>query len=317
MISKTEARERITKLRHEIQRYRHSRLTLNKELISPEAEDALKKELFDLEAEFPEFVTPDSPTQRVGGKPLAKFQKVKHETPMLSFNDAFREDDMRAWFERLENYLGGAAIGKRKKDDHAPAYYCELKIDGLAIELTYENGILVSGSTRGDGLVGEDVTQNLKTIEAIPLKILEPDEIENNLKQLGLSAHRYTLNPRKLIVRGEAFITKGEFAAVNRAQAKQGLKTYANPRNIAAGSIRQLDPKVTAKRRLDSFQYDIVTDIGQTTHEEEHLLLRAFGFKTNPNNHPAKTLEDIFQFRDEWEEKGKSSITRSTASSLS
>lgn len=297
-MTKAEARERILKLRREINKYRHSRLTLGKELISPEAEDTLKKELADLETEFPELITPDSPSQRVGGKPLAKFEKVRHETPMISFNDAFSEDDMHAWLTRLENYLG-----KKVASVHAPAFYCELKIDGLAVELIYENGMFVQGATRGDGLIGEDITENLKTIEAIPLRILPPDEVQKNLKHLGLQPKTYTLNPRRLVIRGEAFITRKEFEAVNREQAKLGLKTYANPRNIAAGSIRQLDPKVTAKRRLDSFQYDIVTDIGQTAHEEEHLLLEAFGFRTNPHNRHAKDLREVFVFREEWATK--------------
>ena len=164
------------------------------------------------------------------------------------------------------------------------SFYCELKIDGLAIELEYENGIFVRGSTRGDGLIGEDVTQNLRTVEAIPLRFLDREEVEKNLRSEGLDPAKYHLNARRLIVRGEVFLTKKEFAKMNREQEKKGEKPYANPRNIAAGSVRQLDPAVTASRRLDSFQYDIVTDIGQTYHEEEHLILKAFGFKTNPNN---------------------------------
>ena len=168
-MNKPEAKERIEKLKREINRYRHSYHVLNKSLISDEALDSLKKELFDLEERFPEFITPDSPTQRVAGKPQKQFVKVRHETSMLSFNDAFSEEDMRDWQERVENYLG------RKIESD---FYCELKIDGLAIELVYENGVLVQGSTRGDGAIGEDVTQNLKTIEAIPLKL----EIRNPKK---------------------------------------------------------------------------------------------------------------------------------------
>src|SRR3990167_5121434 len=145
--------KRVEKLRQEIERYRHSRLVLNKELVSPEIEDSLKKELFDLENQYPELTPPDSPTQRVGGKPLKQFKKIRHEMPMLSFNDAFSEEDVNAWFTRMENYLG-----RRVK----PEFYLELKIDGLAAELIYEDGFLVQGSTRGDGIMGEDVTQNLK-----------------------------------------------------------------------------------------------------------------------------------------------------------
>ena len=197
--------KRIEKLRREIERYRYSRLVLNKELISPEIEDSLKKELFDLENQYPELITPDSPTQRVGGKPLKQFRKVRHEVPMLSFNDAFSEEDIGAWFERISNYLG-----RRVK----PEFYLELKIDGLAVELIYEAGVLVEGSTRGDGTTGEDVTQNLKTIEAIPLK-LEVGSKKNEVKI-----------PKRLVVRGEVYLTKKEFERINKEQEKKGLKPY-------------------------------------------------------------------------------------------
>jgi DNA ligase (NAD+) len=297
-MDKETAQQRVAKLRKEIDRYRYAYHVLDESLISDDALDSLKKELFDLETEFPELVTPDSPTQRVAGKPLKEFAKVKHVERMTSFNDAFSEEDMRAWLERLENYLKSPIANRQSPI--AP-FYCELKIDGLAIELEYEDGVFVRGSTRGDGLVGEDVTQNLRTVEAIPLRLFERDEFEKNLKTVGLNPKKYHF-PERFIVRGEVFITKKIFAAVNREQEKKGLKPYANPRNIAAGSIRQLDPKVTASRHLDSFQYDIVTDIGQTYHEEEHLMLKALGFKTNPNNRSAKNMAEIFTFRDHWAE---------------
>ncbi len=279
-MNKTEARERIEKLKKEIEKYRYAYHVLDQSLISDAALDSLKKELFDLEQEFPELITSDSPTQRVGGEPLKAFKRVTHETRMLSFNDAFSEEDMRAWQERLENYLG------RKVNAGDETFYCELKIDGLAIELVYEDGVLVLGSTRGDGNVGEDVTQNLKTIEAIPLQL----KAENEKLKI----------PKRLIVRGEVFLTTKEFNRMNKEQEKMGGKIYANPRNVAAGSIRQLDPKITASRRLDSFQYAIVTDLGQKTHEEEHELLKKFGFKINPHNRAAATLEDVFRFREHW-----------------
>ncbi len=297
-MNKTEARERVAHLKKLIAKYRSSRLSFDKELISPEAEDALKKELFDLEMEFPEFVTPDSPTQRVGGAPLRKFIKVRHGERMTSFNDAFSEEDMRAWLKRLEDYLGESIAPDSKIQ--IPAFYCELKIDGLAIELEYHNGILFRASTRGDGLIGEDVTQNIRTIEAVPLRILPPEEIAANLKKYLLDPASYNLNPSRLVIRGEIFLSQKEFKRINEEQVAAGLKSYANPRNVAAGSVRQLDPKITASRRLDSFQYDIVTDIGQKAPEEEHLLLAAMGFKTNPNNRSARNLEDIFAFRNHW-----------------
>jgi len=299
-MNKPQAKERIEKLKREINRYREARLTENKELISPEAEDTLKKELFDLETEFPDLITPDSPTQRVAGKPLKEFSKVKHEVRMTSLNDAFSEEDVKAWVERLENFLGqplaAASVSKE------PLFYCELKIDGLAVELEYENGVFVRGSTRGDGLIGEDVTQNLKTVEAIPLKLLPREEIERNLKRVKLDPRAYNLNARRLVVRGEVFLTVKEFKNINKEQIKKGLKEYANPRNVAAGSIRQLDPAITASRNLHSFQYDLVTDIGQVAHEEEHLLLAAMGFNINLNNKHAKDLCEVFRFRDYWAE---------------
>lgn len=275
-MDKREAKSRVDKLRKEINKYRYAYHVLDKSLISDEALDSLKKELFDLETRYADLITPDSPTQRVGGGPLKEFKKVRHDAPMLSFNDAFSREDVLAWLERLENYVGR----KVKKE-----FYLELKIDGLAIELIYENGILALGATRGDGQIGEDVTQNIKTVEAIPLSLdMGNAKIEP---------------PTKLIIRGEVFITKKEFERINNEQI--GGRTYANPRNIAAGSIRQFDPKITAGRRLDSFSYDIVGDFGMKKHSEEHERLREWGFKTNPNNKRATSIEEIFEFRDYWE----------------
>ncbi len=282
MNEKQKAKERIEKLKTSINKYRYSYHVLGRDDISAEALDSLKKELFDLEQKFPELITPDSPTQRVGGEPLKAFKKVTHVVPMLSFNDAFSEGDMRDWLERLENYLG-----RKLGDIKEPLFYCELKIDGLAIELVYENGVLVEASTRGNRLVGEEITHNVKTIESIPLT-LEPEKGEKI--------------PKKLIVRGEVFITKKEFDRVNKEQEKKGGLVYANPRNFASGSIRQLDPKITASRKLDSFQYDIVQGAETTYHEKTHDILRKFGFKTNSHNASAKKLEEVFEFRNYWEE---------------
>jgi DNA ligase (NAD+) len=297
-MDKRQAEERVRKLRTEINKYRYAYHVLDKELISPDALDSLKKELFDLEQRFPELVTPDSPTQRVGGKPLKSFLKVRHEKPMLSFNDAFSPEDMADWRQRLTDFLGYDVETRVEKDQ--PVYYCELKIDGLAIELIYENGLFVQGATRGDGFIGEDVTQNLRTIEAIPLKFSPPDEAARNLREVGLDPKSFNLAPKHLIVRGEVFTTLKEFERLNREQKKKGEKEYANPRNIAAGSIRQLDPKVTAARKLDSFQYSIVTDLGQKRHEEEHLILKALGFKTNPHNRGVRTFKEVMNFREYW-----------------
>ncbi|MBI2057706.1 MAG: NAD-dependent DNA ligase LigA [Candidatus Yanofskybacteria bacterium] len=270
-----EAKNRIEKLKVLINKYRYSRLVLDKLLAEESVEDSLKKELFDLEQEFPELTTSDSPTQRVGGKPLKEFSKFAHPERMLSFNDAFGEKDMQDWEEKLKR-LDPSAVEN--------GFYCELKIDGLAIELIYENLFFKTGATRGDGLTGEDVTQNLKTVEAIPLSMQNTKEI-----------------PDITVVRGEVFITKKEFARINREQAKSGESVYANPRNLAAGSVRQLDPKVTAGRKMDSFAYALITDFGQKTHEDEHRILKELGFKTNPHNKFCRNLAEVQEFRDYWE----------------
>lgn len=278
-MNKQEVKTRIEKLKKLIDHHRYLYHVEDRQEISDAALDSLKKELFDLEQEFPEFVVPDSPTQRVGGKPLEKFGKTEHRQPMLSLNDAFSRKDMESWLERISKLL--APEEKEKLE-----FFCELKIDGLAIELVYENGILKTGSTRGDGLVGENVTQNLKTIEAIPLK-LEVKDVRYKVKDVT-------------VVRGEVFCSKKEFERVNKEQAKKGLAPFANPRNMAAGSVRQLDPKITASRRLDSFAYDLI-DTDQKTHEEKHEILRGLGFKTNFHNKPATRLKDIFKLHDYWE----------------
>jgi DNA ligase (NAD+) len=275
---KSEARARIQKLRAAIEKYRYAYHVEDTSLIEDDALDSLKHELAELERLFPELITPDSPTQRVAGEPLTAFKKVPHETPMMSLNDIFSEEEVRAWFTRLKNFL------KRPLKEE---FYCELKLDGLAVELVYEEGVFVEGSTRGNGLVGEDVTQNLKTVEAIPLTI--------NTSFLPAQARE------RLVVRGEVFLTKREFARINREQEKAGGKTYANPRNVAAGAVRQLDSRVTASRKLDSYAYDIVTDLGIKTHEEEHEALKKMGFKTNPNNKLAHSLEEVVAFRNYWE----------------
>ncbi|MGD0577094.1 MAG: NAD-dependent DNA ligase LigA, partial [Candidatus Staskawiczbacteria bacterium] len=194
---------------------------------------------------------------------------------MLSFNDAFSKEDMEDWQERFMKLLPG---NEKNKVD----FYSELKIDGLAIELIYKDGILQTGSTRGDGNIGEDITQNLKTVEAIPLAISDK---------------------REIIVRGEVFITKKEFHRINKEQKEKGLAVYANPRNIAAGSVRQLDPKITASRKLDSFAYELLTDLGQKTHEDKHKILHELGFKTNKHNKYCKNLEEVLHFREYWKKE--------------
>jgi len=296
-MAKQDVADRIKKLKKEINHHRYLYHVLDRQEISDFALDALKKELSDLEKKYPEFMTPDSPTQRVGGKPLAKFEKFRHSSPMLSFNDAFSKEDMDDWEQRIKKLI---------TRDLEINYYCELKIDGLAIEVVYRNGNFLAGATRGDGKVGENVTQNLKTVDAIPLKLREKSEIISDLKKEGLFQVAKNLEkkwPETITVRGEVFIHKHEFERTNKERQKTGQSIFANPRNMAAGSIRQLDPKITSERKLDSFAYDLINDFGQKTHEEKHKILKIFGFKTNPNNKFCKELQAVFSFHNVWQKK--------------
>ncbi len=273
-MNKSEAKNRIDKLKKVIDYHRHLYHVLDKQEISDAALDSLKKELFDLEQKYPDFITADSPTQRIGGQPLKEFKKVQHREKMLSLNDVFSKDDFYDWHQRISKLL---TEEERRNLD----FYCELKIDGLAIEIEYENGIFLRGSTRGDGLIGEDITQNLKTVEAIPL---------------SLQTTHYKLLTTNLVVRGEVFISKKEFERQNKVLKEKGLAEYANPRNIAAGSVRQLDPKITASRHLDSFAYDIIGASTIKTHQERHKVLKELGFKINSHNQYCKSIEEVFNF---------------------
>jgi len=291
-----QAKERIEKLKAIINEARYAYHVLNQDLYPPEVLDSLKKELFDLEQKFPQFITPDSPTQRIGGEPLKEFPKVRHKVPMLSFNDAFSEEDLKNWQERNLKLLS---------PNVKLEYFCELKIDGLAIKLVYKNGVLETGATRGDGYLGEDVTQNVKTIESIPLSLLAVEKIIDNLKKEGLEETiKYFANgyPEEIEVRGEVFMHLKDFNELNKEREKNGEPTFANPRNAAAGSLRQLDPKITAQRKLDSFAYALITNLGQKTHQQEHLILKCLGFKTNPNTKICQSLKEVVEFRNYWEE---------------
>lgn len=275
-LSKKEAEARIEKLRAEIDKIRYHYHVLD-ELIVPEGvKDSLQHELSELEEQYPELITPDSPTQRVGGKSLEKFAKVEHKTPMLSLNDAFDLEELKKWEERISKLVPGEKLD----------YFAELKIDGFAISLVYENGVFVEGSTRGDGVTGENVTSNLKTIESIPLK---------------LAASCQPLATR-IEVRGEVYLSKKEFERINAEQAEKGLPTYANPRNLGAGSIRQLDPKLAASRKLDTYIYELTTDLGQKTHEEEHKILAELGFKTSKEVKYCPDIDCVEEVFEHWAE---------------
>jgi len=293
------AKLRIEKLKKVINYHRYLYHVLDKQEISESALDSLKKELFDLEQKYPEFRTQDSPTQRVGGEPLKEFKKTRHPQPMLSFNDAFSESDMKDWEQKIKKLLNREEVEKLD-------YFSELKFDGLAIELIYIASFLKTGSTRGDGIQGEDVTQNLKTIESIPLRLRSEKEVVNDLEKEGLKEIASFIKKnglKEVVVRGEALISKKEFERINKIQEKKKLTKYANPRNIAAGSIRQLNPRVTASRNLVAYFYDLISGLGQKNHQEEHKILKILGFKTHQGTKYCKNLEEVFRFHRFWQGK--------------
>ena len=275
-MNKAEAKARIEKLRTEVERYRYLYHVLDRQEISDAALDSLKHELAQLEEQFPELVTPDSPTQRVAGEPLPAFKKVKHAVAQWSFNDAFSEEEIRAWDKRVRE-------GLEKADVRGPVrYVCELKIDGLHTVCTYENGLLKVAATRGDGAVGENVTHNVKTIESVPLRLREPASV---------------------IVEGEVWMSKDALLELNKKRKKAGEPAFANPRNAAAGAIRQLDPKIAAARKLDMIFYELSDGEQVKTQAEELERLHALGFKTDRHWKRADSIDDVIHFWKHWQEK--------------
>jgi DNA ligase (NAD+) len=270
--------ERLSKLKEAIEKYRYEYHVLDKASISEEALDSLKHELVEIETQYPELVTPDSPSQRVAGKPLPQFTKVRHEVPQWSFNDAFSPEEMQEFDARVKRFMTQQGISNPK-----PTYTCEHKIDGLKVVLTYEKGALKQAATRGDGTVGEDVTDNVRTIESVPLALRKPVDI---------------------IVEGEVWMAKSTLERLNKEQEKKGLPPFANPRNLAAGSIRQLDPKMTAARKLDVFIYDVArySDFPATQREELEFL-KSLGFKVNKNYKHCKDMDEVIAYWREWQDK--------------
>ncbi|MFY9313062.1 MAG: NAD-dependent DNA ligase LigA [Tepidanaerobacteraceae bacterium] len=269
---------RIKELRELINHHNYLYYVLDNPQISDAEYDKLMRELIDLESQFPELVTPDSPTQRIGGEPLPAFERVTHREAMISLADAFNEGELRDFHRRVV-----AAVGEQVE------YVVELKIDGLAISLTYENGILVTAATRGDGTVGEDVTQNVKTIKSVPLRLnLPPDK-----------------TPPLIEVRGEIYIPKEDFLKLNQEREDMELPTFANPRNAAAGSIRQLDPKIAAQRPLSTFMYGIGyrEGIEFESHYEVLEFYKTCGFRVNPYIKLFKSFDDVVAYCMSWREK--------------
>ncbi|GAB6138124.1 NAD-dependent DNA ligase LigA [Halanaerobaculum tunisiense] len=266
----TDIKQQIEDLRDRIRQHNYYYFVLDEPQISDQEYDQLMQDLKELEAEHPELVTPDSPTQRVGGKPIDEFSKVEHEVPLLSLDKAFSAAELREFARRV-------------REDWAAEleYIVELKIDGLSASLTYEAGQFVQGATRGNGDVGEDVTHNLKTIKSIPLKLDQQLDLE---------------------VRGEVFMPQDAFLDLNKRQEEAGEKSFANPRNAAAGSLRQLDPSVVADRPLDIFVYDSAYVEGEefATHQEKLDYLAQLGFKVNPQRKVCSTIEEVIAYCERW-----------------
>lgn len=284
-MDKNAAKNRIEKLRAEVDRHRQLYHMNDAPEISDEAYDSLFHELVALETKYPEFASTTSPTVRVGGAPLEKFRKVRHTSRQWSFDDVFDASELAAWGERNIRLLEKAQAGSGETFRTDSGYVCELKIDGLKIVLTYERGELVVGATRGDGEIGEDVTANLRTIRSIPLRLTEAVDIT---------------------VVGEAWLAHAELERINRERTAGGEPPFANVRNAAAGSIRQLDSKVTAKRNLDSFIYDIDLFSGDETPNtqiEELKFLEGLGFRVNKEYRLCKTLDEVQKYYEEWIEK--------------
>jgi DNA ligase (NAD+) len=273
----SEAKASIERLKAEINRHNHLYYVQDRPEISDAEYDRLMRELKQLEEQFPQLLTPDSPTQRVGAEPVAAFGVVEHRYPLLSLANAFSDDDLTAWYTRTTKL-----VGSRPFD-----FVCEHKIDGLAVALTYVNGQFVTGATRGDGFRGENITQNLRTIRSIPLSVSRDA-------------------PPRFEVRGEVYLPKSGFHKLNQEREAEGDPLFANPRNAAAGSVRQFDPRITSRRPLDIFIYMLGYAEGKAmpaTHWETMEKLREWGFKTNPKNKRCATIEQVTEYFQKWREE--------------
>ncbi|HQO70712.1 MAG TPA: NAD-dependent DNA ligase LigA [Candidatus Paceibacterota bacterium] len=277
-VTKPKAKERIVKLRQKIAELQEEYHVYDNPSVSDEVYDSLLRELRDLEKKHPELISSiQSPTERIGGKPLDSFKKVKHQTRMTSLNDVFSYDEVRDWQNRISKLAGNDL-----------SYFCELKLDGLSASLVYERGNLVRGATRGDGLIGEDVSQNVRMIYDIPLKLKGPV-------------------PDFLEIRGEVVMSKKALEDLNKKQEKLGKKTFANTRNAAAGSLRQLDPNIVKERNLNFFAWDLILreedekKLNIYNHSEKHNYLKKIGFKTSPREKKVKNIDEVFVFLEEVE----------------
>jgi DNA ligase (NAD+) len=277
--------KKIEALREKIRHHEYRYYVLDDPELSDADFDKLMNELKRLEAENPKLITPDSPTQRVGGKPREGFVKAKHSSPMLSLDNAYSEEELRDWERRVHELTGRSDL----------EYICELKLDGMSLALLYSDGHLERGITRGDGNIGEDVTLNVRTVRSIPLSIPQ-----DKLKRAGI--------PAEFEVRGEMLMPLAAFRKLNEERERQGLATFANPRNFTAGTVRQLEPSITAQRRMDFFAYMLLKD-GRTYLDRQSKTMDALeqaGFKVNPNRKLAKNLAEAWKFIQSWESKRES-----------
>ncbi|WP_036485833.1 NAD-dependent DNA ligase LigA [Myxosarcina sp. GI1] len=271
----SEIEQRIAQLRVELQRAGYAYYVLDRPIMPDEVYDRLYRQLQELETQYPQLITPDSPTQRVGDKPASKFTSVKHRIPLYSLENAFNLEELERWQSRWQRQAS-------KVNDFA--YVCELKIDGSALALTYENGILVKGATRGDGVRGEDITQNVRTIKTIPLKL----NLDNP--------------PATVEVRGEAFLPLDIFEAINQERQERGESLFANPRNAASGTLRQLDSKIVAARQLNFFAYTLHLPQSEISSQWESLeFLQEMGFLVNPNRKLCQSVEEIAEYYRHWD----------------
>jgi DNA ligase (NAD+) len=275
---------RAAKLRELINEHRYRYNVLNESMMSEAAADSLKHELTQIETKHPELITPDSPTQRIAGEPLPQFRKIEHQSRMLSLNDVFNEEEFIAWVNRISRLAAQDDIG----------FFMDLKMDGLACALVYQDGVLAQGVTRGDGFVGEDVTMNIRTIESIPLRLRRAKGYEQFLKG-------------RTEIRGEIVMYKDQFDRLNDARERQGLPKFANPRNLAAGTIRQLDPKLVAARPLQFHAYDILRDdpADIPANEFAYQAIRELGLRANREAKIAKSPKEVMVFAKKWEQKRK------------
>ncbi len=283
-MNKSAAKKRVDKLKRLINEYRYQYHVLNNSIMSEEAADSLKHELSELEQAYPELLSADSPSQRVAGEPLAGFKSAKHSSRMLSLNDVFDSEELGGWENRITKLL--------KLDTSKIDYFVDIKMDGLACAVVYEDGTLVQAITRGDGFVGEDVTENVRTIESVPLVLRETAKSKQFLKG-------------RTEVRGEIVMYKSDFDALNKQRAKAGLPLFANPRNTAAGTIRQLDPRLVASRKLHFRTYDMLRDDNSelSTYEYVYEQLAELGFSVNADAKVVSNVANILDYAEQWQDK--------------